>query len=280
MAGLFCCHKLIHNRALTTPRHPSPSFTLGCFSFDFFSGPLQFNMMRLSILPLLLFSAILTCQGFANNLFRQESRSSGAFIRTRRNYASFSFFKARHPHSVNMASDNNSANESKNEDEGDDDEDYDEESYKPSSVNVIGTTLEPCCCDVRNTGIGTGFYRNGYCSTGDQDLGRHTVCIEASKEFLAYSASVGNDLSTPMLEYHFPGLLEGDRWCLCAARWVQAYQAGRAPKLFLAASHEKSLSYVPLAILREFSLDKDEADASLKNLNAQREKLNRLLQNE
>eukprot|EP00547_Thalassionema_nitzschioides_P010475 CAMPEP_0194225294 /NCGR_PEP_ID=MMETSP0156-20130528/39314_1 /TAXON_ID=33649 /ORGANISM="Thalassionema nitzschioides, Strain L26-B" /LENGTH=156 /DNA_ID=CAMNT_0038957201 /DNA_START=207 /DNA_END=677 /DNA_ORIENTATION=- len=146
-----------------------------------------------------------------------------------------------------------------------------------TSVNVLGTPLESCCANVRESGIGTGFYRNGYCSTGEQDLGRHTVCVRVSEKFLQFSKGVGNDLSTPVPQYAFPGLEEGDIWCLCAERWVQAYQAGMAPKLFLHATHEKSLSYIPFEILREYAIDKDKADQVLDDLNEQREKLNNLL---
>lgn len=146
-----------------------------------------------------------------------------------------------------------------------------------TSVNVLGTPLESCCANVRETGIGTGFYRNGFCSTGEQDLGRHTVCVSVTEEFLKFSKSVGNDLSTPIPQYAFPGLQEGDIWCLCAERWVQAYQAGMAPKIFLLATHEKTLSYVPYEILREYAIDREKADEVLGDLNEQRNKLNNLL---
>lgn len=151
--------------------------------------------------------------------------------------------------------------------------DADDEDYGPQSINVLGTSMRCCCENVRNSGIGTGFYRNGYCSTGTEDLGRHTVCIQATAEFLEYSKKIGNDLSTPVPQYMFPGLKAGDLWCLCAQRWVQAYQAGMAPKLFLQSTHEKTLSYVPLEILRNYAIDKDEADAVLDALNDQRAKL-------
>jgi uncharacterized protein (DUF2237 family) len=147
----------------------------------------------------------------------------------------------------------------------------------PSSVNVLGTTLLPCCTDVGDTGIGTGFYRNGYCSTGEQDLGRHTVCCQVTDEFLKYSASAGNDLSTPAPQYLFPGLKEGDIWCLCAQRWAQAYNAGKAPKIFLQATHEKTLDYVPFEVLRDYAIDKEEADRRLDDLNEKRARLNKLL---
>lgn len=157
-----------------------------------------------------------------------------------------------------------------------DDDDDAEMKSSSSSSNVLGTQLIPCCTNVRGTGVGTGFYRNGYCSTGEQDLGRHTVCVQVTDDFLEFSAAVGNDLSTPMPQYLFPGLKEGDLWCLCAERWVQAYQAKKAPKLFLKATHEKTLEYVPYEVLREYALDQDEADKALDELNEQREKLNKL----
>ena len=123
-----------------------------------------------------------------------------------------------------------------------------------------------------------GFYRNGFCSTGPDDLGRHTVCIQATADFLSYSKSVGNDLSTPAPHYYFPGLKHGDIWCLCAERWVQAYKAGVAPKLFLKSTHEKTLDYVPVEILRQFALDGKEADSELRALNEQRLKLDKLME--
>lgn len=99
-----------------------------------------------------------------------------------------------------------------------DDSDEDDTAEKESSINVLGSKLTPCCANVGGTGIGTGFYRNGYCSTGEQDLGRHTICVQVTDKFLEFSKSVGNDLSTPMPEYMFPGLKEGDIWvCLFSA---------------------------------------------------------------
>ena len=167
----------------------------------------------------------------------------------------------------------------------DGDDDDDDEGFKvseptsssSSASNVLGTTLQCCCANVGNSGIGTGFYRNGFCSTGEQDLGRHTVCVQVTDDFLQFSAAVGNDLSTPVPEYMFPGLRGGDIWCLCAQRWAQAYQAGKAPKLFLRATHEKTLDYVPFEILRQYALDQEEADRNLDDLNEQREKLKKLL---
>ena len=96
---------------------------------------------------------------------------------------------------------------------------------KEPAHNVIGTALRCCCADVRGTGIGTGFYRDGFCSTGATDEGRHTVCIEATEKFLAFSAAVGNPLHEAIPQYMFPGVKPGDQWCLCAARYAQAVQA-------------------------------------------------------
>mmetsp|Transcript_21292 Transcript_21292/g.43787 ORF Transcript_21292/g.43787 Transcript_21292/m.43787 type:complete len:214 (+) Transcript_21292:188-829(+) len=144
------------------------------------------------------------------------------------------------------------------------------------SINVLGTKMECCCSNVRDTGIGTGFYRNGYCSTGSQDIGRHTVCVKVTAEFLEFSKSVGNDLSTPFPDYMFPGLKDGDVWCLCAQRWAQAYQFGKAPKLYLRATHEKTLDYVDFKILREFALDGTEADEEKGVLDEKRDQLEKL----
>ena len=115
--------------------------------------------------------------------------------------------------------------------------------------NVLGTPLISCCQDPM-----TGFYRDGFCQTGPQDHGSHVVCAKMTEEFLLFSASMGNDLMTPMLEYGFPGLKEGDHWCLCAARWVEAHQAGVAPSIVLEATHEKMLEFVPRSVLEEFAL--------------------------
>ena len=101
--------------------------------------------------------------------------------------------------------------------------------------------IEPCSFDPL-----TGFYRNGRCDTGPEDHGVHTVCVRVTSDFLEYSASVGNDLSTPFPEFGFPGLTDGDRWCLCLSRWKQAYDAKVAPQIYLASTHEASLDLVPL----------------------------------
>mmetsp|Transcript_5775 Transcript_5775/g.14795 ORF Transcript_5775/g.14795 Transcript_5775/m.14795 type:complete len:200 (-) Transcript_5775:133-732(-) len=132
--------------------------------------------------------------------------------------------------------------------------------------NVLGGELECCCDNVRGTGIGTGFYRNGLCSTGADDAGRHTVCVQATAEFLAFSKAVGNDLSTPRPELMFPGLKPGDQWCLCASRWKQALEEGKEPPVLLRSTHEKTLQYVSLEQLRARALDLEEADRELAQL--------------
>ncbi len=114
------------------------------------------------------------------------------------------------------------------------------------SVNVLNEPLQPCSADPV-----TGYFRDGHCNTCVQDSGSHTVCAVMTAEFLAYSAYVGNDLSTPRPEYHFPGLKPGDSWCLCAMRFLQAHDEGCAPKVSLAATHLRALDVVPLKVLRE-----------------------------
>ncbi len=115
-------------------------------------------------------------------------------------------------------------------------------------LNVLGAPLKDCSHDPL-----TGFTRSGCCETGPQDTGSHTVCAIMTSEFLAFSKSRGNDLSTPNAFYGFPGLVEGDRWCLCAARWLEAYGAGCAPHVVLDATHEKALDIVPLSALKEYA---------------------------
>lgn len=114
------------------------------------------------------------------------------------------------------------------------------------SVNVLGGKLESC-----STAPMTGYWRNGCCDTGPSDIGRHTVCAVMTAEFLALSKYLGNDLSTPRPEYGFGGLKPGDSWCLCAARFLEAYDEGAAPKVRLAACHAATLEVVPLDILKE-----------------------------
>lgn len=110
--------------------------------------------------------------------------------------------------------------------------------------NVLGDALQSCSTDPV-----TGFFRDGCCNTGPMDHGIHTVCAVMTAEFLAHSKYLGNDLSTPRPEYSFPGLKPGDRWCLCAARFLQAHEEGVAPQVHLAATHEKTLDIVPRAVL-------------------------------
>ena len=118
--------------------------------------------------------------------------------------------------------------------------------------NVLGDELIPCSTDPL-----TGFYRNGCCDTGADDAGVHTVCCEMTEAFLAFSQSVGNDLSTPRPEYGFPGLRPGDRWCVCAARWREAADAGQAPRVILAATHARTLEWADLDELRAHAVDVD-----------------------
>ncbi len=120
---------------------------------------------------------------------------------------------------------------------------------KADSVNVLGEQLADCSHDPV-----TGFFRDGCCNTADEDRGSHTVCAVMTKEFLEFSRSRGNDLSTPRPEFGFPGLKAGDQWCLCAARWREAFQAGCAPRVVLEATHEAALEYVTLDQLRAHAL--------------------------
>jgi uncharacterized protein (DUF2237 family) len=111
--------------------------------------------------------------------------------------------------------------------------------------NVLGGELQPCSSDPL-----TGFYRNGCCDTGGEDIGVHTVCARMTEEFLEFSRRVGNDLSTPRPEFGFAGLRPGDQWCLCASRWAQALAAGQAPDVVLEATHARTLEWVDLEDLR------------------------------
>jgi uncharacterized protein (DUF2237 family) len=124
--------------------------------------------------------------------------------------------------------------------------------------NVLGGALEPC-----GTEPLTGFYRDGFCSSGPQDLGSHTVCSVVSAEFLAFQREVGNDLSTPRPEFGFPGLRPGDRWCVVAARWLQAYRAGAAAGVVLAATNARALEVVPVEALRQHAVDVPDDPSSL-----------------
>lgn len=116
--------------------------------------------------------------------------------------------------------------------------------------NVLGGELESCC-----TSPMTGFYRDGHCSTDESDHGSHTVCARMTEEFLAFSKRTGNDLSTPHPEFGFPGLKPGDKWCVCVSRWEDAFLAGVAPRIVLAATHERALDVVELEELKAHALD-------------------------
>ncbi len=121
------------------------------------------------------------------------------------------------------------------------------------SLNVLGGPLQPCSMDPL-----TGFYRDGCCNTGPEDRGSHTVCVVVNAEFLALSKYLGNDLSTPRPEYRFAGLKPGDRWCLCAARFLQAAQEFAAPQVVLEATHAEAIEIVPLALLRAHAVNPGE----------------------
>ncbi len=115
--------------------------------------------------------------------------------------------------------------------------------------NVLGEPLVACCSDPM-----TGFYRDSYCRTGPGDMGVHTVCAQMTQEFLAFSKERGNDLSTPNEMYNFPGLVEGDFWCLCAPRWKEAYDAGMAPRVKLEACHISTLEFASLEELKKYAV--------------------------
>ena len=117
-------------------------------------------------------------------------------------------------------------------------------------LNIFNEPLEACSFDPV-----TGFFRSGCCETSEQDTGSHTVCAIMTEEFLKFSKSKGNDLSTPVPAFDFPGLNSGDRWCLCAARWLEAYEAGSAPSIIARATHKRALEIIPIEVIKEFSLD-------------------------
>ncbi len=119
-----------------------------------------------------------------------------------------------------------------------------------TATTVLGTSLAPCC-----TSPMTGFYRDGCCNTGAGDMGVHVVCAEMTPEFLAFTKAQGNDLSTPVPAFQFPGLKPGDRWCLCAPRWQEALEAGVAPPVMLEATHAAAIEHVSLADLKNYALD-------------------------
>ena len=122
--------------------------------------------------------------------------------------------------------------------------------YDAGARNVLGAELVPCSLDPV-----TGFFRNGCCETGPHDVGMHTVCAVMTADFLAYSRSVGNDLSTPRPDLGFDGLKPGDRWCLCAPRWKEALDAGAAPQVVLESTHEETLAIVPLGVLKDYAIE-------------------------
>jgi uncharacterized protein (DUF2237 family) len=127
--------------------------------------------------------------------------------------------------------------------------DLDQSAGTKKPRNVLGGPLQACSFDPN-----TGFFRDGHCHTCAQDHGSHTVCAVMTAEFLAFSKSRGNDLSTPMPQFEFPGLKPGDHWCLCAGRWLEAHEAGKAPKVNLEATNEAALAIVPLDALRQDAL--------------------------
>jgi uncharacterized protein (DUF2237 family) len=119
-----------------------------------------------------------------------------------------------------------------------------------SDRNVLGGRLEDCSSEPR-----TGFYRDGCCRTGPQDIGSHTICAVVTSEFLEHQRSIGNDLSTPVPQFAFPGLVPGDRWCVTAANWLRAHQHGAAAYVVLASTHERALEVVPLEVLEQHAVD-------------------------
>ena len=124
-------------------------------------------------------------------------------------------------------------------------------SEKEIVINIFGDEIEACCYDPM-----TGYFRDGFCNTDEHDHGSHVVCAVMTDDFLEFSKSKGNDLSTPRPEFNFPGLKEGDRWCLCALRWKEAYDAGVAPRVFLESCHLQALSFVTKEQLEEFAVNR------------------------
>ena len=123
-------------------------------------------------------------------------------------------------------------------------------SEKEMVINIFGDEIEACCYDPM-----TGYFRDGFCNTDEHDYGSHVVCAVMTDDFLEFSKSKGNDLSTPRPEFNFPGSKEGDRWCLCALRWKEAWEEGVAPAVILEACDEAALKYIPLDILKEFAFN-------------------------
>ena len=124
-------------------------------------------------------------------------------------------------------------------------------SEKEIVINIFGDEIEACCYDPM-----TGYFRDGFCNTNEHDHGSHVVCAVMTDDFLEFSKSKGNDLSTPRPEFNFPGLKEGDRWCLCALRWKEAYDAGVAPKVYLESCHLNSLNFVTKEQLAEYAVNR------------------------
>jgi uncharacterized protein (DUF2237 family) len=129
-----------------------------------------------------------------------------------------------------------------------------------SELNVLGGELQPCGTDPL-----TGFYRDGCCSTGPEDLGSHTICAVVTADFLEHQRSIGNDLSTPMPRFGFPGLVPGDRWCVTAANWARAHQEGAAAPVVLASTNRAVLTLVPLSALRQHAVDVPEDPSALES---------------
>lgn len=121
---------------------------------------------------------------------------------------------------------------------------------KLPSLNLFGEALEPCGSDPQ-----TGYYRDGCCNTSDGDHGLHTVCVSVTDEFLVFSKARGNDLSTAVPEFDFPGLVAGDRWCLCASRWLEAEQHHAAPRVHTRSTHQQTLELIPMALLTRYAAD-------------------------
>ena len=127
-----------------------------------------------------------------------------------------------------------------------------------SARNVLGRELEPCSNEPL-----TGFYRDGCCNTGEEDIGSHTICAVVTADFLEHQRRIGNDLVTPVPQFRFPGLRPGDRWCVTAANWMRAHQDGAAAYVVLASTHERTLELVPLEALREHAVDVPEGPGDL-----------------
>lgn len=127
------------------------------------------------------------------------------------------------------------------------------EDEKSIQKNVLGQPLEPCCKNPM-----TGYFRDGYCHIDQTDLGNHSVCVKITQDFLDFSKAIGNDLSTPFPQYGFPGLKSGDKWCLCAARWNQAFKNFKAPSVYLASTNQSALEVCNLEELKSMALDLDD----------------------